>query len=911
MTTYTFPPNAAVSQAGLLITDTVGQVYALDDTSYTTPLTVTDVNGLAKAAVAISGIGQTEIFRVEDQTSVMFKSGDLVSQIVSFDALLEQVEASADSARASADAAALALAVSASNTARAADVTYDRERRQVDGSMRFVREMMHSTKRRPATRSTLELDRQYPDSWIGPLTGTIRFDPLVTLPAVTTAAVTLANPANGIPDSYRGMIYGSTAANGRVRAFLVHPKTGERYDTGLVGVADAAGNWGLDLSGVETWRVGYWEIHRVSSSTSTMLEWPPHTVGHYYSGLTVRAYGVTDADYPSPQYGWVGVDGRVYVANVPAGRKVVTVLSGSTTIATSESITGAARSYVVEAGQAGYETNFELSSYVYDQALALMAAIATQDEESADALLAGLLQFQRTTSSGVVVAGDFIFTGPQHNPKFGDDVVRMGASAVATYALLKYIRAFPQRASALVRARAVLALNALAAKQQTGGVREGLLLGGVGGYEPAIPAIRRRNLTYNPGPRSADLGGYGFTPGVGETRTPSWVGTVGAGPEGDTGFYRNTVTAVKTSGASGPTYMLQSSNLSIGGVNEGEWVLMSCWVRLSRAATITMRTTLRSDSVQKATQTSGSIVLAANTWTEFSTKMQVPLDSGGINGHSFEVLVPQGTVVPVGGTYDLGNLKVEKVPDEDANTTDYPYFDASFVTTDTKLYSWDDLANASSSVEDTPGSGQRPNLDYRIDWVSTEHNLDAFWAFDLAEVVFPDQGWLTRSQRVKAGLLTTLWNAEQARFNQGYQATGPDTADALDLHSWGAIFLEAIGEEAKARAVMTEASLAPFFTTIDGVTGYGIADPAKGGYDGLLPNVWSEGTFGVALALRRLEEHERRGAVLRGIDTMQHEDGGWKYVQRVDVSHELTPYRSVAGSAWAVLSVLDEIWTTR
>lgn len=911
MATYLFSAQAAINQVGELVTSATGQVFDPSDTGFTTPLVVTDVTGAAKTSIVVSGIGQTEIFYVEDRLRVLWRSGSTTSELVSFKGVVDTVEEARDAAADSAADAAVAVSTSLAATAFAADRTYDRERRQVEGSMRFIREMLHSTKRRPTTRSTMTLDREYPDSWTGPVTGSVRLDTALLPTQASTqinAAVTVANPAGYIPDNFRGTVFGATAANGWVRAWLVDPITGVRFDTGVVSQADASGNFGLDLSGVATWRPGYWEIWRHASATSTTLIYPPHTLGSYYSSLYARGYGITDADYISP-VGWVGSSGRFYIPSIPSGRKAFEILYGTITLASSETETGAARSYVVEPGQPGYGTNFVLSSYVYDQALALMAAVATNDEDAADALVGGLLLFQRTASNGTIVAGDFIFTGPQHNPAVGDDIVRTGASAVATYALLKYLRAFPQRASAYVRARAALALTALAAKQQTGGVREGLLLGGVGTYTPAIAPKQRRNRATNSGPRTADLTNWAFTLGTGEAKTTSWVSTVGAGPEGRTGFIRHTVTAAKTAGLSGPSYGLISNDYTEAG-EAGQWVKIAVWVRFSRALTVQLRGGLRSGPNQTATLTGPAIAVPANTWRQLYVELQAP-GTGQFNGYTAEILAPAGTPVALGGTYDMADVLVEFVAEDGAGDDASPYFDGTFVSTPGKLYSWRGLPYLSTSIEDTPGSGQRPNLDYQIDWVSTEHNLDAFWAFDLGEVIFPGSGYLTRSIRVMNGLLGTLWNAAEARFNQGYQTSGPDTADALDLHSWGAIFLVAVGQTEKARAVMTDAALAPFLATVDGVTGYGIADPAKGGYDGLLPNVWSEGTFGVALALRRLGDYERRGQVFRGIDAMQDEDGGWKYVQRVDVSHELTPYRSVAGSAWAVLSVLDEIWTTR
>lgn len=200
------------------------------------------------------------------------------------------------------------------------------------------------------------------------------------------------------------------------------------------------------------------------------------------------------------------------------------------------------------------------------------------------------------------------------------------------------------------------------------------------------------------------------------------------------------------------------------------------------------------------------------------------------------------------------------------------------------------------------GRGQSGNPAYLLPFAATEHNVDAWHLWDLAYDVFGTSTYLAKRDNLRTAIMTNLWDTGLGRFRQGVGPAGePDTADPLDCHSWGAMFLVAIGELAKAQQIMTDEALAPFAYTYQGVSGYG-AYYAGGGYPDATPTVWSEGTFGVALAFLALGDHDRWAIAVQGMMAGQEADGAYRYAVPKVVAYEMTDARGVIGGAWAVLA---------
>ncbi|QIG59050.1 hypothetical protein SEA_FRANSOYER_42 [Microbacterium phage Fransoyer] len=204
--------------------------------------------------------------------------------------------------------------------------------------------------------------------------------------------------------------------------------------------------------------------------------------------------------------------------------------------------------------------------------------------------------------------------------------------------------------------------------------------------------------------------------------------------------------------------------------------------------------------------------------------------------------------------------------------------------------------------------GQSFQENYPLTWASTEHNIDVYFMWRIAARALKLTALEQYATLLKNNMMAKLWNEELGRLNQGLQETGPDTADPLDIHSWGSIFLADIGESAKAQATMSPSQLEPFYyeTTApngEAVSGYATSYDSPG-YPGMLPHVWWEGTFSVAYALKKLGEDGRAAQVIAGANPGQFADGSFPYVAPSDPGYELYPYRAVASTAWSVLANL-------
>jgi hypothetical protein len=214
----------------------------------------------------------------------------------------------------------------------------------------------------------------------------------------------------------------------------------------------------------------------------------------------------------------------------------------------------------------------------------------------------------------------------------------------------------------------------------------------------------------------------------------------------------------------------------------------------------------------------------------------------------------------------------------------------------------------SGLYSDPPGQPETFNQSYNIDWASAEHNLDTWHAFDKAATVLGDSSYTTLAAALQQNILSLLWDSNNNRFYQGMDLTGPDPSDPLDMHTWGAIWLHNIGRDDLANQVMTTEALAPFALTNGGVTGYGAAY-SSGGYPGIVPSVWSEGTFGAALAFLAIGDTVNWQATIAGIAPGQRPDGSFRYVTAGDTTYEFTQSECTIGAAWSILAALGHgIW---
>jgi hypothetical protein len=200
------------------------------------------------------------------------------------------------------------------------------------------------------------------------------------------------------------------------------------------------------------------------------------------------------------------------------------------------------------------------------------------------------------------------------------------------------------------------------------------------------PTVLRTNRA--PVPIAFTMGGpWRFSNGTSESLVYSADSTVGAGPQGRTGFIRQTVTNAKTGGGSGWVYEDGTGSGAAGDV----WSA-GMWVRFATATTVTPRFTMFWIGIPVASITGADVVAPANTWTYLT-----------VNGLTATAEFDQlqfwagvAGVVPPGGWYDATNLIFEQGP------TVGDYFDGSFADTPTLIYEWFGLENSSKSTVSSP-----------------------------------------------------------------------------------------------------------------------------------------------------------------------------------------------------------------
>lgn len=177
----------------------------------------------------------------------------------------------------------------------------------------------------------------------------------------------------------------------------------------------------------------------------------------------------------------------------------------------------------------------------------------------------------------------------------------------------------------------------------------------------------------------------------------------------------------------------------------------------------------------------------------------------------------------------------------------------------------------------------------KIEWASTEHNTDLWHVFERAGRVI-DSKYLTEAENLAQVILDKLWNEEEQRFNQGLN----DTAKALDVNSWGSIFLNAIGETEKAQSALKYTEI--FKVNKSGTYGY---TPKLNST--VLP-IWYEGTFGVSFAKRINGDSKEAADIINESIKQQNDNGSFLYVAEADPGRQLISKPSVASTNWFILT---------
>jgi hypothetical protein len=215
--------------------------------------------------------------------------------------------------------------------------------------------------------------------------------------------------------------------------------------------------------------------------------------------------------------------------------------------------------------------------------------------------------------------------------------------------------------------------------------------------------------------------------------------------------------------------------------------------------------------------------------------------------------------------------------------------------------------------------------------ISVENNISAWFFLRQLGAVNGDPRWSRAAERVRTGLLKSAWDPSLDQFIAGFHPDGsPDSTQALDCLSWGAIFLSAAGDPE--RALRSLAVVDSRYAARDGKSAgfrpysdspiyrdpevgrfYFSDNPRREWTD--LPLVWSEGTLGVALANVKLGRPEAARRILDGLRPLQPKESGLRYASR-DLPFQMRSAPGAASSAWLILVVetlagnplAQEIW---
>jgi len=203
-----------------------------------------------------------------------------------------------------------------------------------------------------------------------------------------------------------------------------------------------------------------------------------------------------------------------------------------------------------------------------------------------------------------------------------------------------------------------------------------------------------------------------------------------------------------------------------------------------------------------------------------------------------------------------------------------------------------------------------------IQWASIEHNIDIYFLLNDLAVLTGKEKYASPANFLKQSMVKKSWNEKTGQLNRGQRIDGADSAQALDCASWGAVFLQAVGEESKALTSLN--STAKYFVRSNQQQGYKPyanlllyedtelntlfypEAPEKNWNDFAM--IWPEGSLGVAMANLKLKKNDQAVEVIKSMIKLQDEEGGLPYATE-HLLYQFSKNSSVAGTAWLVMVI--------
>lgn len=203
-----------------------------------------------------------------------------------------------------------------------------------------------------------------------------------------------------------------------------------------------------------------------------------------------------------------------------------------------------------------------------------------------------------------------------------------------------------------------------------------------------------------------------------------------------------------------------------------------------------------------------------------------------------------------------------------------------------------------------------------VDWVSYENNIDAyFFLRDLAALSPAFRSRYASRVELLGRAIRNGFDPAIGQIRRGANAKAADPLEALDCASWGSICLRALGADREAETALR--ATAGYEGTDGGVRGfkpyrnqpvYEFPEAQRWFYPDKpdmnwseFPMVWSEGSFGVALAFARAGDRVKADRIAGDLlESRMNLGGGVRYASRT-LRFQFGESPSVSGSAWGVL----------
>lgn len=191
--------------------------------------------------------------------------------------------------------------------------------------------------------------------------------------------------------------------------------------------------------------------------------------------------------------------------------------------------------------------------------------------------------------------------------------------------------------------------------------------------------------------------------------------------------------------------------------------------------------------------------------------------------------------------------------------------------------------------------------------LALEHNLDAFAAFQHFSELNRTKEWKKDIDHLKVFILS-MWDSSRSHFWSGADVrTGAINKNELylDNQSWSLLALDEKMLKSINPKSALELNCEVFFVEHENIIGFMDSKPTRRPASSQF--VWSEGTLGQILAMRKFDlscNDKSTAQMLKSIEKMKKEDGGIAYATSTP-NPDFTTASSVAGTAWLYFTLQD------